>query len=207
MSIELSNAAEFLQWLKKKAELNAVAEHAGTRFVKRGQVYWCNFGINVGREISKLHARPGIIVQSHIVNVNSHNTIVVPVTHSKSTAPTFIPISTIYDTDGNILLEGKANVGNIMCVSKARLEDLITSISSADMKKIDEAIAKTTSIIHYYAKMKTSYEKVQSHLKTVASERNNYKNIINNVRQFINDNEIDPVIRAELINMLDKTVD
>ena len=55
--------------------------------------------------------------------------------------------------------------------------------------------------------MKTSYEKVQSHLKTVASERNNYKNIINNVRQFINDNEIDPVIRAELINMLDKTVD
>lgn len=39
--------------MNTKSYLNSIAPNAANRFVKRGQVYWCHFGLNIGSEMSK----------------------------------------------------------------------------------------------------------------------------------------------------------
>ena len=50
--------------------------------IKRGEVYWCDFGIPYGHEQGGL--RPAIIVQNDIGNLHSSTTIVIPCTTSKN---------------------------------------------------------------------------------------------------------------------------
>ena len=64
MSIEITNAQLFISWMEKKAYLNSIAPKAAKRFVKRGQVFWCHFGLNVGSEMSKSTPRPAVIVSN-----------------------------------------------------------------------------------------------------------------------------------------------
>ena len=64
MSIELSNAQQFISWMNTKSYLNTIAPSAANRFVKRGQVYWCHFGINIGSEMSKPTPRPAVVVSN-----------------------------------------------------------------------------------------------------------------------------------------------
>ncbi|WP_289183449.1 hypothetical protein [uncultured Dubosiella sp.] len=45
-------------------------------------------------------------------------------------------ITPLTDAAGNVVLDGQANSSNIMCVSKARLGNLIGSLPSQDMKEI-----------------------------------------------------------------------
>lgn len=155
MNAELSNAEKFIDWLKTKSRLNAISSSAGGRFVKRGQVYWCHFGINIGSEMSKTTPRPAIIVQNYIGNSKSPNTIVVPVTHDSGTLPCLVPLTPIVDqSTGKTILDGQANTANIVCVSKARLGDLIATLSNADMKKVDESMAQTLELMHYQKELK-----------------------------------------------------
>ena len=50
--------------MNTKSYLNAIAQNATKRFVKRGQVYWCHFGLNVGSEMSKATPRPAVVVSN-----------------------------------------------------------------------------------------------------------------------------------------------
>ena len=68
MSVELSNAQQFISWMNTKSYLNAIAQKAAKRFVKRGQVYWCHFGLNIGSEMSKVTARPAVVVSNFKTN-------------------------------------------------------------------------------------------------------------------------------------------
>ena len=49
--------------------------------------------------------------------------------------------------DGNVLL------GNIVCVSKARLGDYVARLEPSEMKAVDEAIAISLDIKGYYDKL------------------------------------------------------
>lgn len=95
--------------------------------------------------------RPAVVIQNDVGNNRSGNTIVIPITHDTSTLPCVANITPLTDTTGNVILDGQANASNMMCVSKARLGDLVGSLSKADMKKIDEAIAKTVDLMGYYS--------------------------------------------------------
>ncbi len=75
MSVELSNAQQFISWMNTKSYLNTNAPNAANRFVKRGQVYWCHFGLNIGSEISKSTPRPAVIVSNFQTNKNSSNVV------------------------------------------------------------------------------------------------------------------------------------
>lgn len=87
MSVELSNAQQFISWMNTKSYLNSIAQNAAKRFVKRGQVYWCHFGLNIGSEMSKATPRPAVVVSNFATNKNSSNVVVVPVTHNQSKLP------------------------------------------------------------------------------------------------------------------------
>ena len=150
MTIELTNAEEFISWIKTKAELNAAADKARSRVVKRGQVYWCHLGINVGSEMSKVKPRPVVIVQNNAANTKSPNTIVVPITHNMTPSPykTQIPETPIDSGEG--VLKGCVNASNILCISKARLCEKITTLSPSLMKKIDQSIFAALDFEKYF---------------------------------------------------------
>lgn len=151
-SIDLSKTQQYLEWLKTKLYLDSNASRASKRVVKRGEVYRCNLGLGIGSEECK--ERPCVILQSDAGNVTSPNTIVAPITHTGSTLPVVVPIANKYNESGEIILDGNVLLGNIVCVSKARLGDFVTKLDSSEMEAVDEAIAISVDIKRHYDKLK-----------------------------------------------------
>lgn len=146
MNKNIQDASAYIQWINDTVKLDSISSNAKNRKVFRGQVYWCNFGINIGSEQSG--RRPCVILQHDQGNIRSSNTIVAPLTHTNSPLDVVVPISEKYDKSNNLILDGYALLGNIMTISKARLENPISKLTNDDMRKIDEAIAKSMGIYH-----------------------------------------------------------
>ena len=53
MNIDLTKTQQYLEWLKDKLYLNAIAPNSKARIVTRGQVYRCRFGVGIGSEECK----------------------------------------------------------------------------------------------------------------------------------------------------------
>ena len=170
MKIELGQVQKMLEWLKTKLYLDAIAQNARYRSIKRGQVYRCNFGCGIGSEMQK--DRPAVIIQNDVANSHSGNTIVIPITHDTSTLSCAANITPQTDTAGNIILDGQANASNMVCVSKARLGDFVGSLPKTDMKKIDEAIAKTVGLMGYYADLNKRLDDKLEFISKIKEERN-----------------------------------
>ena len=170
MKIELDQVQKMLDWLKTKLYMDAISTNAKTRLVKRGQVYRCNFGYGIGSEMQK--ERPAVIVQNDIGNNKSGNTIVVPITHGAGSQPYVADITPQTDAMGNVILDGRANVSNMMCVSKARLGDFVCTLSAEDMKSVDKAIAKSIDLMRYYSKLAKKLEDKESYIKCIKEDRN-----------------------------------
>lgn len=186
--IDLSRTQQYLEWLKTKIFLDSISEKAKNRIVKRGEVYKCFLGQGIGSEECK--ERPCVIIQNDLANKKSPNVIVAPITHTESKLNVVVSISNQYDDNGEIILDGNVLLGNIVCVSKARLGDCLGILSSQDMKKVDKALAISVDLKRYYDKLdnihkdKLEYiEKLKSKIKSLEEENQNYKNVINNNRQ------------------------
>ena len=149
--ISLSKTQQYLDWLKTKLFLDSNAENAKKRPVKRGEVFRCYLGIGIGSEESK--ERPCVILQHDKANLESPNTIVAPITHTSSTLPIVIPIKPKFNKFGEIVLDGNVLLGNIVCVSKARLGDFVAKLEPTEMKAVDEAIAISLGIKGHYDKL------------------------------------------------------
>lgn len=203
MSVEISNAQQFIDWLAKKSELNSRAQSATNRFVKRGQVYWCHFGINIGSEMSKSTPRPAVIVSNFQTNKNSSNVIVVPVTHNQNQLPYLVPISPVYDTNGVVKLDGQVNTANIICVSKARLDDFITALSAAQMRSIDKSIAISLDLTHYYTKEVDKYDKLLQHLDHVKTDRNEAQDTLLRLKEIITQDDFSESSQEKIRELLD----
>lgn len=183
MKIELNQAQKMLEWLKTKMYLDCNAVAAKNRSVKRGQVYRCNFGCGIGSEMQK--DRPAVIVQNDVGNNHSGNTIVIPITHDTSTLPCVASITPQIDASGNAVLDGQANASNMMCVSKARLGSYVCDLSSADMKAIDEAIAKTVCLISYYAELQKKLADKLQYITKIKEDRNKAQDELSELRKML----------------------
>lgn len=169
MNIDLSKTQQYLDWLKNKLYLNATAQSAGKRTIFRGQVYHCNLGVGIGSEECK--NRPCVILQYDSANKTSPNTIVAPITHTTSSLPIVIPITDKVDANGNIILDGNVLLGNIVCISKARLGDYITKLTVDEMKQVDNAIALSLDLHHYYKTLQNSYNDKLQYIEKLKSVR------------------------------------
>ena len=89
------------------------------------------------------------------------------------------------DPAGNVILDGQANASNMMCVSKARLGDLVTSLPKADMKKVDEAIAKTVDLMGYYSDLSKRLDDKLGYISKIKTERNNAQDELNELRKIL----------------------
>lgn len=170
MNIDLIKTQQYLEWLKNKLYLNAIALTAKKRIIFRGQVYQCNLGVGVGSEECK--ERPCVILQYNSANKSSPNTLIAPITHSSSNLPTVVPITSKTDSNGKTILDGNVLLGNITCISKARLGDYITSLSPAEMKEFDTAIAISLDINHYYKTLQNEYRDKLQYIEKLKSTRN-----------------------------------
>lgn len=150
MQIELFKIQNILEWIKTKIFLDAISNNSIKRVVKRGEVYKCNLGVGIGSEMQK--ERPCVIIQNDNRNLKSGNTIVIPISHTNKEISCIIPIETRKDNENNTILDGYVNVSNLICISKARLSSYITTLSKAEMKKIDMEILKTLDLIGFYNK-------------------------------------------------------
>ncbi len=177
MQIELSKIQNLLDWIKTKIYLDANSINATKRIVKRCEVYSCNFGIGVGSEIQK--ERPCIIVQNNTRNSRSGNVIVVPISHKNKNISCIVPIPTKNNENGNIILDGYANVSNVMCVSKARLDSYITTLSKEEMKNIDIELSATLDLIDYYKHFERQLKDKDLYISKLKNQLGELKQITN----------------------------
>ena len=194
MNVDLSKVQKILDQVKAQIFLDATAPSAQRRLVKRGQVYRCNFGCGIGSEMQK--DRPAVIIQNDPSNRSSGNTIVIPITHDSATMSCMAPITTQYDPSGAILLDGQANTSNLMCVSKARLGNYVCDLPAADMKKIDEALAKTVDLMRYYSDLSTRLNDKLQYLETEKSARNQAQDELANIRTELGLSSDEPILDA-----------
>ena len=169
MNIDLTKTQQYLEWLKDKLYLNAIAPSAKNRVIYRGQVYRCKFGIGIGSEECK--ERPCVILQYNSANRTSPNTLVAPITHTTSTIPVVVPIAAKVDASGNVILDGNVLLGNITCVSKARLGDYITDLTPREMKAVDKAISISLNINHYYQTLQNDYNDKLQYIEKLRESR------------------------------------
>ncbi|MDF2596148.1 MAG: transcriptional modulator of MazE/toxin, MazF [Clostridia bacterium] len=184
MNIDYSQITNMLDWLKEKLRLDANASSAKRRTVKRGQVYRCNFGCGVGSEMNK--ERPSVIIQNDIGNQHSGNTIVIPITHDSSSLPCVANLIPQQDANGSTILDGQANASNMLCVSKARLGNFVCELPKSEMKKIDEAIAKSVDIMVYYSELSKKLENRDSFIEKLKVERNQAQDELKELRVILN---------------------
>lgn len=169
MNIDLTKTQQYLEWLKDKLYLNAIAPSAKNRVIYRGQVYRCKFGIGIGSEECK--ERPCVILQYNSANRTSPNTLVAPITHTTSTIPVVVPIVAKVDASGNVILDGNVLLGNITCVSKARLGDYVTDLTPNEMKAVDKAISISLNVNHYYQTLQNDYNDKLQYIEKLRESR------------------------------------
>lgn len=169
MNIDLTKTQQYLEWLKDKLYLNAIAPNSKGRIVTRGQVYRCKFGVGIGSEECK--ERPCVILQYDSANKSSPNTIVAPITHTTSRLPIVVPITAQTDASGKTILDGNVLLGNITCISKARLGDYITDLSAQEMKAVDKAISLSLDINHHYVTLQNMYDDKLEYIEKLKNSR------------------------------------
>ncbi len=100
--------------------------------MKRGEVWWVNFGPSVGGEIQK--QRPAVIISNDASNKFLNRLQVVPLTSQ---------VGQLYPSEAQVALNGKPNkamADQLMTVSKLRLSNMAGKLSSSDMKKVERAV-------------------------------------------------------------------
>ncbi|WCK57025.1 type II toxin-antitoxin system PemK/MazF family toxin (plasmid) [Aneurinibacillus sp. Ricciae_BoGa-3] len=129
-----------MQWAKEMIKLS-VKERAVRRyevFPRRGEVWTCKFGENVGSEINNTH--PCLIIQNDVGNENSPTTIVLPITLRPDTQPTQVKL---YHGDFSYVesqLKGTSLAEQIKTVSKARLGRKIAELSTDAMEVVEDSL-------------------------------------------------------------------
>lgn len=204
VDIDLSKTQKYLDWLKRKLYLDKLSEKSKTRVVKRGQVYWCDFGIGIGSEMSKESPRPCIVLQQTVVNIKSPNTIVIPVTHDTGHLPCLIPIRDYYSDEGDLILGGQANVSNIVCISKSRLGDFIADLDNSEINNIKIAIATQLGIYSKYKSLKDKINSKDEYIKRLKEQRNDAQDELESIRKMLKISKDNDIIK-ELEKILDKT--
>ncbi len=169
MNIDLTKTQQYLEWFKNKLYLNAIAPSAKNRIIYRGQVYRCNLGVGIGSEECK--ERPCVIIQYNSANRTSPNTLVAPITHTTSALPIVVPITEKRDSTGKLILDGNVLLGNITCVSKARLSDYIAELSAEEMKAVDKAISLSLDINYYYQTLQNMYNDKLQYIEKLKNNR------------------------------------
>ena len=100
--------------------------------VKRGDVLWVNFEPSLGEEIKE--KRPAVVISTDKANPYLNRVVVIPLSSN---------MSKMYPSETKVTVknkQSKAMADQIRTVSKTRLISKIQSLTSEEMKRIEEKI-------------------------------------------------------------------
>jgi mRNA interferase MazF len=100
--------------------------------MKRGEVWWLNFGPGKGGEIHK--QRPAVLISNDVSNKFFNRLQVIPLSTQ---------ISRIYPSEAQVTFNGQSNkamTDQLMTVSKLRLTNIAGKLLSSEMKKVERVI-------------------------------------------------------------------
>ena len=140
-----SRHLEAMKWLVEATEINESYNPKNHKFIPRGRIVNVNYGENIGFE--KSLTRPSIIVSVDSSNQSSGNVLVVPMTKkankTKDGRPFRLLKSQYLLLKANytgLAFDSIVQCEDIRSVSKARLGDLLDTVSENDMKEIDKRL-------------------------------------------------------------------
>lgn len=160
---------ELIRWNNMALDLDSKVAQASIRVIKRGQVFWCEFGENIGSE--QCEERPALILRGDALTSKSSNTIVAPITHRASTLKENYPLN----SPAGASVDGYVLLGNIVTISKARLKKFICNLSKQQMRDIDDALA--------YALGLDTYKQLQTAKGSIQRLTNDKYDLIRNLTQ------------------------
>lgn len=176
MTLPFNDVIKVSQWMTKKFRLIKNVNAATRRKPRRGQVYWCEFGENVGSEQSE--RRPALILSNNPSNQSSPNVIVAPITNTASANASVYPLArpTTSPIQGNVLL------ANIKTISKARLGDLIDELdANTEMPKVEDAMYNALGVAHKFKTLQQQLDRTTKHLDSVKKARNLAQDILKEI--------------------------
>lgn len=121
----LAEVTDYALWFEEKYKYK-FRNPPNSLVVKKGEIYHCNFGRNIGSEQDKF--RPAIVLQNDKGNLHSPTTIVAPITdETKAKLPTHIYIRRLKP---DCPVRGVILVEQMRCISKNRLSNRIDVIDT-----------------------------------------------------------------------------
>lgn len=201
-TMSLAQYSREIFWLDKKLYLSSLKDSVVGREVKRNEVYRCNFGIGVGSEMDK--DRPAVIIQVNSFNSSSGNTIVAPITHDKGHISCLIPIKNRYDENGEIVLDGKINVSNLMCVSKTRLGDKVGELDKDEVKDLNDALYRHLALDTYIKQLENTLKQKEKYISELKAKRKSDNDFLNKIKKICKKYNKDDILQY-LKEIFDKT--
>ena len=113
------------------------------RSIKRGEIYWVDWGKGKGSEQSGV--RPALIIQNDIGNKSSPNTIVASLTTAPNKPYPFLVELT--PQESGLDKDGAVDLASITTTSKMRLGDKCGQLISQKMLEVDEAIKISLGLV------------------------------------------------------------
>lgn len=86
-----------------------------------------------------------------------------------------------------LILDGNVLLGNIACISKARLGDYITDLTTDEMKSVDKAIAISLDTYHYYQTLQNMYDDKLQYIEKLKSNRTMLQSDLDTKQQHIDE--------------------
>lgn len=140
-SYSLGKLYKYVEWVNDGIEMNENVKNRIRIVPKRGEVWTCELGQNIGSEENKI--RPVIIIQNDTGNQNAPTTIVVPISNRPKKIAVHISIRNgdfqlvqgeKMEITGTVLAE------QIRVVSKARLGRHVATLTDKFMELLDSKI-------------------------------------------------------------------
>lgn len=135
-----------MKWLVKATEVNEQYQPSSFNFIPRGRIVNVNYGENIGFEKNSI--RPSIIVSVDSSNQSSGNVLVVPLTKKANKVKRgqtfnllksqFLLLNSKY---GGLTFDSVVQCEDIRSVSKARLGNLLDTVTEEDMREINKRLS------------------------------------------------------------------
>lgn len=177
-TLPTSTVIKLSRWMSEKFYLLSKVSKAKNRKVKRGNVYWCEFGENVGSE--QCLKRPAVILQNDNANFSSPNVVVAPITNTADKNSSVYPLARPTGSP----LQGHVLLGNIVTVSKARLGDYIDRLDAkTEMPGVEKALYNALGVGQQIEKTEKQLERTSKYLEEVKKTRNDAQDSLKAIRE------------------------